>query len=121
MSDDQKPKSVKIDPNPFVVALARMSAGIGRDVGLLALRAVAGAREGGGAILVWDGEVPDSVELQLPFGKTTTLAAIIPPGRGIPTWLLDRFAGAGGEVIKKENADGSWLIALALDKKAAGE
>ena len=97
--------------HPFVKGMANAGAILGRDIGVLALRAVEGVRDGGlNAVLYWTGDrVPEAIRAQMTDQMRDNLhgAMIVPQGARMP---LFTFHETQVRTASRVLADGSQLI-----------
>lgn len=97
--------------HPFVNAFANIGAIMGRDLGVVALRAIAN-QQGMGAILFWSGgQVPDTIRAKIPEDLRGRLygAMLIPVGAAVPGF---NFVDAQVQAAEVTVVDGSKLVAF---------
>ncbi len=108
---DKKPGD---DPmvHPFVNAFANIGAIMGRDLGVVALRAIENAKGQPGAILFWmNGRVPDTILAKLPEELKAKLYGVmlIPLGAEVPGF---NFVDQQVQAATVNIVDGSKLVAF---------
>lgn len=96
--------------NPLQLGFIQMGAALGRDLGLLAVRAVEAYKGGVGAVLFYEGEAVKQITVQIegkaPSGHDWVM--IIPPGVPYPLWLKKLAHQFTSDVA--QIADGSLIV-----------
>lgn len=121
---DQQQRQAETSVHPFVLSMARMGANIGKEIGLLALRALEANKNGPASICVWHDEakMPEVVKTMLPADVKATMVVIVPPDTLVPQYLLEVLSKDGaGSVLKRENVDGSWIMCRVAKAEADGQ
>lgn len=101
--------------HPFVQAMRAIGSGIGRDIGVLALRAIEAQKGGVAAVLYWQiDNVPEVIKLQVPTEllKTIQHVFVLPAGTTLPPLGAEVFDKQ--RILKRDLADGSQLILFSL-------
>lgn len=107
--------------HPFVNAFANIGAMMGRDLGVVALRAIENQRGGMGAVLFWAvGRVPQAIVDKLPkdpaFHQRLVGVMLIPVGAQVPPFnFIDDEEGKRIQSAEVTIIDGSKLVAFLRD------
>lgn len=98
--------------HPFVNAFANIGAMMGRDLGVVALRAVEAQKGNWGAICTWSvGHIPDTIIAKVPQEYQAALYAVmlIPVGVVVPAF---NFVDVEVQAMTVTIIDGSRLVAF---------
>lgn len=99
--------------HPFVNSFANIGAMMGRDLGVVALRAIENQRSGMGAVLFWTGKnAPDVIRNKVPESHREKMyaAMLIPVGAEVPPFTFSDVDADSLAAMKVTVIDGSQLV-----------